>query len=61
MNPRAAITTARFGQIDLAEVLDLRGFNLNAILDIEPDFLSDVAHEHDDDVTSFVFRETAAT
>ena len=58
MNPRAAITTARFGQIDLAEVLDLRGFNLNAILDIEPDFLSDVAHEHDDDVTSFVFRET---
>jgi len=58
MNPRAAITEARFGQIDLKEVLDLRGFNLNAILDIEPDFLSDVEHTHDDEVTSFVFRET---
>ncbi len=57
MNPRAAITEARFGQIDLQEVLDLRGFNLNAILEIEPDFLTDVDHEHDDDVTSFVFRE----
>jgi G3E family GTPase len=58
MNPRAAIAEARFGRIDLQEVLDLRGFNLNAILDIEPDFLSDVSHEHDDDVTSFVFRES---
>ncbi len=58
MNPRAAISEARFGQIDLREVLDLRGFNLNAILEIEPDFLTDVDHEHDDDVSSFVFRET---
>lgn len=57
MNPRAAISEARFGQIDLQEVLDLRGFNLNAILEIEPDFLSEVDHEHDDDVSSFVFRE----
>jgi len=38
--------------------LDIRGFNLNAILEIEPDFLTDVDHEHDDNVTSFVFRET---
>ena len=58
MNPRAAITEARFGQIDLQDVLDLRGFNLNAILEIEPDFLTDVDHEHDDDVSSFVFRES---
>jgi G3E family GTPase len=58
MNPRAPLLEARFGQIDLHEVLDLRGFNLNAILEIEPDFLTDVDHEHDDDVASFVFRET---
>jgi G3E family GTPase len=58
MNPRAAIAEARFGKIDVREVLDLHGFNLNAILDIDPDFLSDVSHEHDDDVTSFVFRDT---
>ena len=29
-----------------------------ALLEIEPDFLTDVDHEHDDDVTSFVFRES---
>jgi G3E family GTPase len=58
LNPRSTVVEARFGQIDLNEVLDLRGFNLNAILDIEPDFLSDVSHEHDDEITSFVFRES---
>jgi G3E family GTPase len=50
-----------FGEVPLAEVLDLRGFNLNAKLDIDPDFLAtadahghhhdhahDHAHGHDD-------------
>ena len=56
MNPRAPITAAHFGQAPIEQLLDIRGFNLNAILEIEPDFLSDVTHEHDDDVSSFVFR-----
>jgi G3E family GTPase len=60
MNPRAAFLEARFGKVDLSDVLDLRGFNLNAILEIEPEFLTDVTHEHDEDVTSFVFRESTA-
>ncbi|MBO9680988.1 MAG: GTP-binding protein [Acidovorax sp.] len=58
MNPRARIGEARHGQATVDDLLDIRGFNLNAILEIEPDFLTDVEHEHDDDVTSFVFRET---
>jgi len=58
MNPRAPMLQAHKGKIELDQILDLRGFNLNAILEIEPDFLSDVEHEHDDDVTSFVFRES---
>ena len=58
MNPRAKIGEARHGQAGVDDILDIRGFNLNAILEIEPDFLTDVEHEHDDDVTSFVFRET---
>ncbi len=58
MNPRAKIGEARHGQAAVDDILDIRGFNLNAILEIEPDFLTDVEHEHDDDVTSFVFRET---
>ena len=58
MNPRAKIAESRKGVAALEDLLDIRGFNLNAILEIEPDFLSDVEHEHDDDITSFVFRET---
>ena len=55
MNPRAAIKTVHFGQADIKDVLDIRGFNLNAILEIDPDFLSSTEHTHDDDVSSFVF------
>ena len=57
MNPRAKISEAHHGVAAIDDLLDIRGFNLNAILEIEPEFLSDVSHEHDDDVTSFVFRE----
>ena len=45
MNPRAPIKPVNFGQVPLKEVLDLRGFNLNAILEIDPEFL---AAEHPD-------------
>jgi G3E family GTPase len=45
MNPRAPIRAVHMGEIPLAEVLDLRGFNLNAILEIDPEFL---AAEHPD-------------
>ena len=58
MNPRAKIAESRQGVAALDDLLDICGFNLNAILEIEPDFLNDVTHEHDDDITSFVFRET---
>ena len=57
MNPRARIGEARHGEAAIDDLLDIRGFNLNAILEIEPAFLTDVDHEHDDDVGSFVFRE----
>jgi len=56
MNPRAAIRAVHFGQTPLAEILDIRGFNLNAILDIEPGFLAGKHHHHDDRIQSFVFR-----
>ena len=47
MNPRAPIKAVHFGEVPIGEVLDLRGFNLNAKLDIDPDFLKDEAHDHD--------------
>src|SRR5437879_4795062 len=56
MNPRAPIKKVHFGDAPLAEVLDIRGFNLNAILELDPEFLTDLDHEHHDEVESFVFR-----
>ena len=38
-----------FGEVSLKEVFDLRGFNLNAKLDIDPDFLNADAHDHGHD------------
>jgi G3E family GTPase len=56
MNPRAPIKKVNFGEAPLDEVLDIRGFNLNAILELDPEFLVDAHHEHHDEVESFVFR-----
>lgn len=49
INPRAPIVTADFGRVPLEEVLDLRGFNLNDKLELDPDFLAadEHAHHHD--------------
>ncbi|MBP6493741.1 MAG: GTP-binding protein [Rhodoferax sp.] len=46
MNPRAPQKAVHFGEVALSEVFDLRGFNLNAKLDIDPDFLKDEDHDH---------------
>ncbi len=46
MNPRAPQKAVHFGEVALSEVFDLRGFNLNAKLDIDPDFLKDDSHDH---------------
>jgi G3E family GTPase len=56
INPRAPIKRAHFGATPLDDILDIRGFNLNAILEIEPEFLEEDHHHHDDAVRSFVFR-----
>lgn len=53
INPRASITPVNFGETDLKVLLDISGFNLNSILDIDPDFLADnhpdAAHDHSHD------------
>ncbi len=47
MNPRAPQKAVHFGEVAIADVFDLRGFNLNAKLDIDPDFLTEDAPGHD--------------
>ena len=56
MNPRAPQHAVHFGSMPLAELLDIRGFNLNATLEIEPGFLAHAHHHHDDRIGSAVFR-----
>jgi G3E family GTPase len=49
MNPRAPQQRVDFGNVPIAQVFDLRGFNLNAKLEIDPDFLKaddHAAHGH---------------
>jgi Ni2+-binding GTPase involved in maturation of urease and hydrogenase len=60
LNPRAAIHPVHFGQAPIAELLDIRGFNLNAVLEFSPDFLASDDHTHDEAVGSFVFRSERA-
>ncbi|MGZ8294879.1 MAG: CobW family GTP-binding protein [Telluria sp.] len=51
INPRATMSHSDFGRAPISEVLDLRGFNLNDKLELDPDFLTadeahDQAHHH---------------
>jgi G3E family GTPase len=57
MNPRAHQKKVHFGEADIKELLDIRGFNINDVLEVDPDFLVSDYHEHDDEVTSFVWRD----
>ena len=57
MNPRAQQKKVHFGEADIREILDIRGFNLSAALEIDPAFLEEGHHHHDDDVKSFVWKD----
>ena len=46
MNPRAPMQKVHFGEVPIASVFDLRGFNLNAKLEIDPEFLAAETHDH---------------
>jgi len=49
INPRAPIGKSHFGTSPIAEIFDIRGFNLNEKLEIDPDFLKADEHNHDCD------------
>ena len=48
INPYATLHRAKKCDIALADVLERRAFDLDRILDIEPDFLVTEDHDHDD-------------
>ncbi len=51
MNPRAPQQKVHFGEVPIAQVFDLKGFNLNSKLEIDPEFLAGDGHgpHHDHD------------
>jgi G3E family GTPase len=57
MNPRAEQRRVHMGETDVRSLIDIRGFNINDALTVDPEFLTSDSHEHDDDVTSFVWKD----
>lgn len=47
MNPRAPIIECNMGNVGIKEVLDIHGFNLDAALELDPDFLKEAREEHE--------------
>ncbi|PLY45780.1 cobalamin biosynthesis protein CobW [Janthinobacterium sp. ROICE36] len=58
INGRASLQKVRFGNVPLRDILNIRGFNVNAIIELEPDFLGELGHRHGDGVQSFVYHQS---
>lgn len=56
INRFARIHRTQRAAMPIAEVLDLGAFDLKRVLEMEPNFLTDDAHEHNDDVVSMSFE-----
>jgi G3E family GTPase len=56
INPMARLHRTDHCIMPVAELLDRGAFDLNRILEIEPDFLGEDTHEHDDAITSVSLR-----
>ena len=58
MNARAPIRRVNMGECPIAEVLNITGFNMNDVLDVDPSFLVDGHHHHhhNDDIRSFYYE-----
>jgi G3E family GTPase len=56
INPMARLHRTDHCTMPVAELLDRGAFDLNRILEIEPDFLGEDTHEHDDAIASVSLR-----
>jgi len=60
MNAMAKIHRTRNAELQMDALLGVKAFDLNRALEIEPDFLGEHAHEHDETVTSVAIVESGA-
>ncbi|MDO5532124.1 GTP-binding protein [Sutterella sp.] len=58
MNARAPIRRVNMGDCPVDVVLNIAGFNMNDVLDVDPKFFNDDhhLHHHNDDIHTFVFE-----
>jgi G3E family GTPase len=57
INPYARVHRAKNAAVPLGEVLDRKAFDLDRIMEVEPDFLEEGHHHHHDaEIQSFSFR-----
>ncbi len=60
MNAMAKIHRTRNAELEMEALLGVKAFDLNRALEIEPDFLGEHTHEHDETVTSVAIVEACA-
>jgi len=57
MNAMVNIYRTQQSDLDIESILGVKAFDLNRALTVDPDFLSEDAHEHDESVYSFAIVE----
>lgn len=60
MNPMAKLYRTQNAQIEMDAILGVKAFDLNRALEIDPSFLNEDAHEHDESVYSVAIIEPGA-
>jgi G3E family GTPase len=60
LNPRAGHIDVCFGQVALAEILDLRSFSIDEALRLDPGFPAEGEPQHDADIAAFVYQHASA-
>lgn len=60
MNALAKVYRTRNTELEMDALLGVRAFDLNRALEIDPQFLSEDAHEHDETVSSVALVESGA-
>lgn len=58
LNPLARIHYTTNSEIDISHVIDVGAFDLVQKLEVDPNFLEDLEHEHDDEVGSFIIEDS---
>lgn len=57
LNPLARLIRSSYSKVDLSKLLNVNAFQLEAKLQVDPEFLNDHEHEHDPSISSLVLRE----